>query len=78
MNVDYLIKMANQIGSFFETQPNQAQARKDLAKHLQNGWEIRMRSALLAHLDKNQGEGLLPIVKEAVAQHRHEWPGHTS
>lgn len=74
MNIDYLIKMANQIGSFFETQPNQDQARSDLAKHLQNGWELRMRNALLAHMDNAQGEGLLPIVKEAVAQHRHEWP----
>jgi hypothetical protein len=29
---------------------------------------------LLGYLDSQSGEGLLPIVKEAVAEHRHEWP----
>ena len=74
MNTEHLIKMANQIGTFFASQPNTQQARTDLAKHIQNNWEHRMRTALLAYLDTQSGEGLLPIVKEAVAEHRHEWP----
>ena len=74
MNIDYLIKMANQIGTFFESQPNREQALNDLAKHLQNNWEHRMRSNLLEYVDQQAGEGLLPIVVEAVAKHRQEWP----
>ncbi|GAB2182401.1 formate dehydrogenase subunit delta [Denitratisoma sp. agr-D3] len=74
MNTQYLIKMANQIGTFFESQPCHEQALDDLARHLQNSWEKRMRNALLAHIDGQQGEGLLPIVRDAVAKHRQEWP----
>jgi len=74
MHTEYLIKMANQIGTFFESQPNREQALTDLAKHLQNNWEHRMRTSLLAYVDSQAGEGLLPIVKEAVAKHRQEWP----
>ncbi|HEY3433306.1 MAG TPA: formate dehydrogenase subunit delta [Rhodocyclaceae bacterium] len=74
MHTEYLIKMANQIGTFFESQPNREQAMTDLAKHLQNNWEHRMRSNLLEYVDQQAGEGLLPIVVEAVAKHRQEWP----
>lgn len=74
MHTEYLIKMANQIGTFFESQPNREQALNDLAKHLQNNWEHRMRSNLLEYVDQQAGEGLLPIVVEAVAKHRQEWP----
>jgi len=74
MHTEYLIKMANQIGTFFESQPNREQAMTDLAKHLQNNWEHRMRSNLLEYVDKQAGEGLLPIVVEAVTKHRQEWP----
>jgi formate dehydrogenase subunit delta len=34
MQTETLIKMANQIGDFFEAEPNQAQAQKDIANHL--------------------------------------------
>jgi hypothetical protein len=38
--------MANQIGAFFEAQPDQTQAAKDVAAHIQRNWEARMRKAL--------------------------------
>lgn len=70
MNIDYLTKMANQIGGFFEGQPDPAQASTDLVKHIRNSWEPRMREALIAHLDQKQGEGLSDFVRQAVAAHR--------
>ena len=70
MNIDYLIKMANQIGDFFASQPDPAEAQLGLVKHLRNAWDPRMRSALLAHLDGRGGEGLGDFVRQAVIAHR--------
>lgn len=69
MNTEHLIKMANQIGSFFSTMPDREQAMADLATHLKRFWEPRMRKAFLAHIEQTQGEGLDPIVLEAVNRH---------
>ena len=38
-----LIKMANDIGAFFEAMPDQQQAAKDAASHIQKFWESRMQ-----------------------------------
>ncbi|NUU02256.1 formate dehydrogenase subunit delta [Herbaspirillum robiniae] len=69
MNTEHLIKMANQIGSFFSTMPDREQAVADLASHLKRFWEPRMRKAFLDYIDRTQGEGLDPIVLEAVHKH---------
>jgi formate dehydrogenase subunit delta len=69
MNAANLIKMANQIGSFFSTMPDHEQAVADLASHLKRFWAPRMRQALLAHIDQTEGAGLSPIVMEAVSRH---------
>ena len=45
MNIEHLVKMANQIGSFFSTMPDRDQAIADLASHLKRFWEPRMRKA---------------------------------
>jgi formate dehydrogenase subunit delta len=66
MNPAHLIKMANQIGAFFEAQPDQAQAAKDVATHLQRNWEPRMRKELLQHLSVAGDGALKPVVREAV------------
>ena len=50
MNRDNLIKMANQIGAFFEAMPDREQAIKDIASHLLRTWDPRMRTELLATL----------------------------
>ena len=34
MKIETLIKMANQIGDFFEAEPNVVQAQQDIALHL--------------------------------------------
>jgi formate dehydrogenase subunit delta len=72
MNATQLIKMANQIGAFFASQPDPVQARKDFAQHLKGQWDPQMRSALYAHLDATSGAGLSAIVLEALLGHRQQ------
>lgn len=60
-----LIRMANQIGTFFLSQPKNTQT-EGIATHINKFWEPRMRRQLFAHIDKG-GDGLLPIVKDASA-----------
>ncbi|OIQ94634.1 NADH-dependent formate dehydrogenase delta subunit FdsD [mine drainage metagenome] len=69
MNIENLVKMANQIGAFFEAMPDRTQAVADVAAHLQRSWEPRMRAALVAHVD-GQGGDLRAIVRAAVIAHR--------
>lgn len=66
MNPEKLIKMANQIGAFFEAMPNREQAAKDVAAHIQRNWEPRMRSALLQHVGQNGDAELSAIVRDAL------------
>jgi formate dehydrogenase subunit delta len=61
--------MANQIGSFFEAEPNREQAMQDIASHLKRFWDPRMRSAIIAHVDQG-GEGLNEIVVAAIEVQR--------
>ncbi|WP_172150490.1 MULTISPECIES: formate dehydrogenase subunit delta [Pseudomonas] len=70
MNATQLIKMANQIGAFFASQPDPLQARDDFAQHLKRQWDPQMRTALYAHLDASGGEGLSAFVLEAMRARR--------
>jgi formate dehydrogenase subunit delta len=65
MNPANLVKMANQIGAFFEAMPNREQAVKDIAAHIQRSWDPRMRTALLRHIGNAGDSGLTPIVRDA-------------
>jgi formate dehydrogenase subunit delta len=55
-----MIRMANQIASFFNGSGPEV-AVKDAAEHINKFWDPRMRTALIAHLDKG-GEGLDPTI----------------
>jgi formate dehydrogenase subunit delta len=70
MQSDSLPRMANQIGAFFEAMPERDQALQDIATHLKKFWTPSMRQTLLAHVDAQAGQGLSPIVAEAIARHR--------
>ncbi len=70
MNVEQLIRMANQIGQFYEAYPNRVEALAAATDHLRRSWDPRMRIALLRHLDEKGGEGLDPFMAEAVRTHR--------
>lgn len=66
MNSAKLIKMANQIGAFFDAMPDREQAVAGVAAHIQKNWEPRMRSGLHEHVTRNGDEALMPIVREAL------------
>ncbi|HEY8032370.1 MAG TPA: formate dehydrogenase subunit delta [Methylocella sp.] len=59
-----LIYMANQIGKFFAPQEHEA-AVAGIANHLAKFWDPSMRKKIIQHLMEG-GEGLDPLVKEAV------------
>ncbi len=59
-----LIYMANQISKFFATQKG-IEPPAGTASHIKKFWDPRMRSLIVAHLDKG-GAGLDPIAKQAI------------
>ena len=67
MNPNNLIRMANQIGAFFEAMPDREQAVKDIASHLRRTWDPRMRTQLLKMLCGPDAGKLKPVVRDAVA-----------
>jgi FdhD protein len=68
MNPDHLIRMANQIGAFFEAMPDREQAVKDVADHLRRTWDPRMRTDSFwpcwAGADEDRSSSLM--VRDAV------------
>ena len=58
MHLDHLIKMANQIGGFFQSMPDAEEGMAGVAQHLRNYWDPRMRRQLLLHVTDGHGEGL--------------------
>jgi len=69
MNIDHLVRMANDIGNFFKAEPDHAQAVDGVASHIKRFWEPRMRKEILAYVD-NGGSGLMDLVREAVLKLR--------
>ncbi|MFM2348092.1 MAG: hypothetical protein RL654_2845 [Pseudomonadota bacterium] len=66
-----LVRLANRIGEFFAAFPERDEALDGIAQHLAKFWAPRMRRGLCAHLDgPAQGEGLAPLVREAVLTRR--------
>ena len=67
-----LVRMANQIGSFFQAQtPTDAvAAAQAIAAHLKSFWAPSMRGQLISRLDAGGAMQLLPIVASALRSHR--------
>ncbi|ESJ19471.1 NAD-dependent formate dehydrogenase subunit delta [Cupriavidus sp. HPC(L)] len=70
MNLDNLVKMANQIGTFFAAMPDRDEALADIATHLRRFWAPPMRRALLEGVDNGQADAVAPIVRAALERHR--------
>jgi formate dehydrogenase subunit delta len=66
MQPEKLARMANQIATFFLSQP-EAERAKGVANHINKFWEPRMRREFFAMVDTG-GDGLLPLVVEASKQ----------
>ena len=65
MQNEDMLRMANQIASFFNGSGPEAAVR-DAADHINKFWDPRMRAMLIAHLDKG-GEGLDPTIVKAAS-----------
>ncbi|MEC3861702.1 formate dehydrogenase subunit delta [Mesobacterium sp. TK19101] len=68
MSSDKLVSMANQIATFFHSQPGADRAQR-VADHLNDFWDPRMRRDLIAHVAAG-GAGLDPLVQEAMSHLR--------
>lgn len=66
MHIDYLVRMANDIGSFFasETDPNVAVTSIHL--HLKRYWDPRMRGRIIEYFNETGGVDLEGPVRTAV------------
>ncbi|MFN2306450.1 MAG: formate dehydrogenase subunit delta [Paracoccaceae bacterium] len=64
MSPDKMVRMANQIATFFKTQPG-ADAAAKVRDHITDYWEPRMRQQLCDYVSAG-GEGLDAVVVRAV------------
>ncbi len=69
MDVKKLITMANQIGDFFEVNPDQEAAKRDIANHLNKFWNSVMIKGIVKHVQEGNASGLHPRVAEAIKQY---------
>jgi formate dehydrogenase subunit delta len=65
MDVQHLVKMANQIEQFFRADPDPDNAVAGIESHLRRNWDPRMRTAIIQYC-KQGGEGLGELAKRAV------------
>jgi formate dehydrogenase subunit delta len=70
MSPDKMVRMANQIATFFQTQPGVDAAAK-VRDHLTDYWEPRMRQQLCDYVSDG-GEGLDVAVISAVRSLSHK------
>ena len=67
MRADRLVSMANDIGRFFDIEPDKNEAAKSVANHLTRYWDPRMRREIVAYYREKGGAGLDPVPRSAVA-----------
>jgi len=70
MNNDHLVRMCNQIGTFFESMTNREQALEDFANHIKNFWAPSMRNQILSQLEQGDATELSPIATEVLTKYR--------
>ncbi|MBI6899729.1 formate dehydrogenase subunit delta [Pseudomonas putida] len=68
MSSDNLVKMANQIAHYFDSEPDHAKAVQGVRQHLQSFWTPAMRRQLGERLLAKGDEGLDALVREALQQ----------
>jgi len=69
MQTERLITMANQIGDFYKSFPDESQSKHDIAQHLEKFWALSMRSQIIDYVNQKNGEGLYDIVRDAIKEH---------
>lgn len=69
MDIQRLISMANQIGDFYESYPNQSHAQKDIAEHINKFWALSMRKQISEYVNQQSGTGIHAQVQNAIKAH---------
>ena len=67
MKTERLIKMANDIGDFFNAESNKEIAAEGIKKHILRSWDPRMRQAIIAYC-KEDGTALSDLARTAVSR----------
>jgi formate dehydrogenase subunit delta len=65
MRIERLVTMANDIATYFTSEPDHAAAVISVRDHLKRFWDPAMRRQIKAHLAQG-GEGLVPLAREAI------------
>lgn len=65
MSPEKLVRMANQIATFFDSQPGDAAVDRT-AQHLRDFWDPAMRGALADALARGEADGLSPTARRAA------------
>lgn len=66
MHIDYLVRMANDIGSFFASEPDQDVAAESIRQHIKRFWDPRMRAAIVTYFKETGGAELEGPVRTAI------------
>ena len=67
MKLERLVKMANNIGDYFNSETDKEIAAEGIKNHLLRTWEPRMRKAIIAYCQEDGAE-LSSLVKAAVTK----------
>ena len=70
MDIHHLVKMVNDIASFFESEADRSKGAKGVADHIKSFWDPRMRREILTYLDDQKGAGLSDLALLALNTHR--------
>jgi len=65
-----LVKMVNEIASFFEGDADRNAVLEGVAGHLKRFWDPRMRRDIVRWVDEHDGEGLKETALLAIRTHR--------
>ena len=69
MKIDHLIVMANQIGDFFKSYPDQDYAQKEIATHLRKFWAPDMLELIKDLVESKKSNDLHSDVAEAIRKY---------
>ena len=67
MDIKILVRMANDIGNFFDAEPDRAVAVQGVVDHLKKFWDPRMRRLIIEHYLEG-AVGMSELTREAVGQ----------
>jgi formate dehydrogenase subunit delta len=66
-SAEHLVKMANDIGNFFRSEPVRTEGIAGVANHIAKFWTPRMRQKLLDHIKQHGEAELDELPREALA-----------